>query len=693
MVSIELGESDPMWVHSDTEDAVMVQDPVEAFVEASLAQNWLLAEQNLPEAPDAPTERLRDLWKELLNRAATSIDDRLSISAESVLARWNPALHPRGPDGKFVERPYDVPDELAQFSSETIVRQLARDDPEFESKVEDLNIDGLDELGEIVREEREIGEQRDGDETTPGERREAFDTVELLDEIEDPSTVEEGDVIGFDEHGNTRAIEVTENRVDAADNRIIRGELVKTGTEKAVRPANKQIHQVDPTSEPDVDINWVGDPTERTGAILDSMDRWVPLGNDAPMDRAKDIPISDEMGEEVKRGMAGGLVRAKDQELAERTVATLGQVGDETTRSSETGKHLGDGAERQVVTMGTVNDATAKHELMHAVANQYGLSGQNNKLAWEHEEWQFTDTDKDTSWDADPKSINHPATQYAVNHPDGDNRSFGQDEWKPKVDSELSGNDLDSRNFTSISDDWWPQRLEEGTMLQFDPSEQGPLASFDNDGTHIWRVSNIRDPEPDEDTSPSTEKVARLEDATGRSFEVDVRSRNSQGFRLKSRDFGESGILPGLAGKRESTPDGWGVPQKDPDEYLGKFDESEPVDQKMRDLGKRANEAWYRQAATKHFLDEGVAKGTVIGHDYSSTNAHETMTMMHEMMQSRDKSATALERTAESLLTHHPEFLDRYRTLFDLHPDAAESLNDKLEELGAEFRFDTGGEA
>lgn len=31
----------------------------------------------------------------------------------SIQAGWNPSLHPRGPDGQFIERPYDIPDDIA----------------------------------------------------------------------------------------------------------------------------------------------------------------------------------------------------------------------------------------------------------------------------------------------------------------------------------------------------------------------------------------------------------------------------------------------------------------------------------------------------------------------------------------------------------------------------------------------------
>lgn len=137
------------WLHGD--DA-----PTKADMKASTAGKALLAIE-APQPPAAPTERLQDLWKELINRAYTSDDPRLSIQAAGLEADWNPALHPRGPDGKFVERPYDVPDGIRGLDTEDIVSELADADPEFSEKVADLKIDGVlevdDSLDDVIEED------------------------------------------------------------------------------------------------------------------------------------------------------------------------------------------------------------------------------------------------------------------------------------------------------------------------------------------------------------------------------------------------------------------------------------------------------------------------------------------------------------------------------------------------------------
>jgi hypothetical protein len=66
--------------------------------------------------PVVPTgiEELTQEW--LIRWAEWVAAGKPEIPKEEALA-WNPALHPRGPDGKFVERSFNVPDDLPDFES------------------------------------------------------------------------------------------------------------------------------------------------------------------------------------------------------------------------------------------------------------------------------------------------------------------------------------------------------------------------------------------------------------------------------------------------------------------------------------------------------------------------------------------------------------------------------------------------
>lgn len=90
--------------------------------------------------------RSRNLLKELLNR--------IKVRNEVLAGNWDAAKHPRDPEtGKFVERPYDVPDEISGMETEDIVRQLVQDVPDFAEKMENATIDMDGDMQELIQEE------------------------------------------------------------------------------------------------------------------------------------------------------------------------------------------------------------------------------------------------------------------------------------------------------------------------------------------------------------------------------------------------------------------------------------------------------------------------------------------------------------------------------------------------------------
>lgn len=96
----------------------------------------------------ADNDRSRNLLKELLNR----IKGR--NVQKQITANFDAIKHPRNPrTGQFVERPYSVPEEIAGLDTEDIVRELARDIPDFEDKMENATIDMDADMKELIKEE------------------------------------------------------------------------------------------------------------------------------------------------------------------------------------------------------------------------------------------------------------------------------------------------------------------------------------------------------------------------------------------------------------------------------------------------------------------------------------------------------------------------------------------------------------
>jgi len=148
------------------------------------------------------------------------------------------------------------------------------------------------------------------------------------------------------------------------------------------------------------------------------------------------------------------------------------------------------------------------------------------------------------------------------------------------------------------------------------------------------------------------------------------------------------GFLPDLAGRRTETPDNWGMFEKDPDEYLGTGPVSDDPQERFDELAVRVNEAWYRQAKLGSEAGKTEGEMATIISSYSSTNAHETMSQINEVMQA-DRTSYEMDRAARALTQYHPELLEAYRHTFEIsNPDMIEALNERLEQADAEFRFE-----
>lgn len=109
-----------------------------------------------------------------------------------VRINFNPALHPRDPDtGKFVERPYDVPDEITDLDTEQIIGELAATNENFAEQVEGIAVDlpGDDDGNAVPTEIQELIDEPDAG--SGGE-------LEDINPIEDISEIEAGDVVRAD---------------------------------------------------------------------------------------------------------------------------------------------------------------------------------------------------------------------------------------------------------------------------------------------------------------------------------------------------------------------------------------------------------------------------------------------------------------------------------------------------------------
>jgi len=131
------------------------------------------------------------------------------------LANWNPALHPRDDEGKFVERGFDVPDglgrdEISETPTSEVLQKLASKGADVEAVLTDPNvrIDGIDDsVGSV----KDLGDGR-GD--IPDNAREKVAGYELTEASDDALRWTGGEVAGapVGYKDGTADIDVIENR-------------------------------------------------------------------------------------------------------------------------------------------------------------------------------------------------------------------------------------------------------------------------------------------------------------------------------------------------------------------------------------------------------------------------------------------------------------------------------------------------
>jgi hypothetical protein len=163
---------------------------------------------------DGDSDRRRNLWKAFLNRVVLRKISKKTGQAATGAAEWTPALHPRDPrTGQFVERPFDVPDELLEMDTPDIVRELANEDPDFADKVEGLQIDMDEDLQELV------SDAADGDVDVPEDDSRYFPGDEVGDDVGMELTETGVDMLS---EGDIVAIDNTVGRVEDANSKFIR---------------------------------------------------------------------------------------------------------------------------------------------------------------------------------------------------------------------------------------------------------------------------------------------------------------------------------------------------------------------------------------------------------------------------------------------------------------------------------------
>jgi hypothetical protein len=108
-------------------------------------------------------EEAAQAWQDIMD--VDTSDEELEAKVESLEAKiealFDPVKHPRDPEtGKFVERPYPVPDDISNIPDQQIIADAWARDPDFVDNLENIAIDNdmigpktLDSIVEVARQQ------------------------------------------------------------------------------------------------------------------------------------------------------------------------------------------------------------------------------------------------------------------------------------------------------------------------------------------------------------------------------------------------------------------------------------------------------------------------------------------------------------------------------------------------------------
>lgn len=187
---------------------------------------------DVPGVPSDPDVITRDMLERIAKWKLERLREQVgSAQLVEVMADWNPSLHPRGPDGKFIKRPWniDMPlDDIADTETHNLVEFLADTGgpPDMDSILSDDNIridgvpDDIDSVSELKS--RMSSPTKDADVPSNPVEPGALESGDVIRANGEPFTVMDvgdGGVLQLkDKHGETTELDpntdLSRNTVD-----------------------------------------------------------------------------------------------------------------------------------------------------------------------------------------------------------------------------------------------------------------------------------------------------------------------------------------------------------------------------------------------------------------------------------------------------------------------------------------------
>jgi hypothetical protein len=386
-----------------------------------------------------------------------------------------------------------------------------------------------------------------------------------------------------------------------------------------------------------------------------------------------DYPISDELLEEAHEAVGSALSRARNQELAREYAKRTLFIGDDADRSNNASLEANDTVGNR---MALDNDGqgptgmTVQHEMGHGMMQMYNLYGTNNEHAWNMNFFP----------EADLRSEEF-SSLYMQDDPvrtDGNNPGIGVPDWEDDVIDSITG-----ASFQGPTADL--TGLEPGDLVKFTESPK----PGNQDQTTRYEIVDRTEPDDPSELGATYTYVAR--DRNG--YETE--------FPVKPDLIGDDAEVPGFGPSIENTNKAFSsktaARNREKTDFTSRGEPDVETVQKMieeasglapeeyqRKLAEESNRAFLRMHTAFREFGPVEARKFTIGSGYSSTNAGEVPSMLHEEMglASVEDRESALERykaDMKKMATNQPRLLGTYLAGFeptDIHRQAINELGD-----------------
>jgi hypothetical protein len=432
----------------------------------------------------------------------------------------------------------------------------------------------------------------------------------------------------------------------------------------------------DPTSDVTVD----GVPNDATsfddiedsdGGVEYDEDGFNKIGSETGVELAENIPrvedtyadpqfltqeyddsIPDDTLEQAHEAIGEVLSRTRNPELAREYVKRTAYISDQVDRAQNGYATInGNDANRMTLSADT-SDRTVHHEMGHGLLQMYNFGGIDSSDAVDMNYFPQYNTD---------------TGEFGERFFGDNDDPIGVDEWESDVRAKLAGPSFRGRTADLSS-------LQPGDLVQL---EEVPRFQTDSDATEF--------------------EVVEREERSGISETVEYTLRDRHGWEIdvKTRDGDTSPTSPDITNTNKGYSSRRAARNREETEFTAEAPDSprnEEIQTAREDaanldteeyierLASESNRAFLRMHLVERNQGREAAQTYTVSSQYSSTNAHEVISSLNEVMSDKTSTEATRKGEAKKLAYNQPRLLGTYLAGFE----PSEEMSEALEDIGVD---------